>query len=112
MATPVPVVSMMYFFVFTPPKTFFMCSPAFSAMSTNCAIGFAAGFGGSRGAQTRARERKKGKARCSRKPAAAGRRSERRPNIVVLYGSIFDIRFQHRLGQGGFDRPMCLPVRW
>src|SRR5271157_6416448 len=37
MATPVPVVSMMYFLLSTPPKTFFMVSPAFSAMSTKLA---------------------------------------------------------------------------
>src|ERR1700693_4291744 len=33
MATPVPVVSMMYFLVSTPPNTFTAVSPAFSAMS-------------------------------------------------------------------------------
>src|SRR6266481_1534806 len=38
MATPVPVVSMMYFFVSTPPKTFTAVSPAFSAISMKFAI--------------------------------------------------------------------------
>src|SRR6266481_5098662 len=33
MATPVPVVSMMYFLVSTPPNSFTAVSPAFSAMS-------------------------------------------------------------------------------
>src|SRR5215467_10795270 len=37
MVTPVPVVSMMYFLVSTPPKTFFIVRPAFSAMSTKLA---------------------------------------------------------------------------
>src|SRR5262249_53776876 len=38
MATPVPVVSMMYFFVSTPPKTVTALSPTLSAMSTKFAI--------------------------------------------------------------------------
>src|SRR5256885_241309 len=100
MATPVPVVSMMYFFVFTPPKTFFMCSPAFSAMSTKFAIGFVAGFGGSFAPPTRATERKNGTARCSRKHVAPGMFSEKRPKIVVLCGFVSDSRFGHCPGQG------------
>jgi len=39
MATPVPVVSMMYFLVSRPPKTLVAVSPAFSAMSVKCASG-------------------------------------------------------------------------
>src|SRR3974390_3515314 len=39
MATPVPVVSMMYFLLSTPPKISDMVSPAFSATSTKLAIG-------------------------------------------------------------------------
>ena len=38
MATPVPVVSMMYFLVSIPPKTFTAVSPAFSAMSLKFAM--------------------------------------------------------------------------
>src|SRR5207245_754321 len=38
MATPVPVVSMMYFFVSLPPKTFSIVSPDFPAMSVKLAI--------------------------------------------------------------------------
>src|SRR5690242_8103559 len=38
MATPVPVVSMMYCLVSTPPNTLCMFKPAFSAMSVNQAI--------------------------------------------------------------------------
>jgi len=41
-ATPVPVVSMMYFFVETPPKVFVMVSPAFFAISTKWASGLGA----------------------------------------------------------------------
>src|SRR5436305_2860228 len=40
MATPVPVVSMMYFLVVTPPKTLVMVRPAFAAMSVKKAMGF------------------------------------------------------------------------
>src|SRR6266436_3665237 len=40
MATPVPVVSMMYFLVSTPPKTFIMVRPASFAMSVKYARGF------------------------------------------------------------------------
>src|SRR5690349_3985899 len=39
MATPVPVVSMMYFFVSAPPKTFVAVSPALSATSMKFARG-------------------------------------------------------------------------
>ena len=39
MATPVPVVSMMYFLLSTPPKISDIVSPAFSAISTKLAIG-------------------------------------------------------------------------
>src|SRR5215469_4773231 len=39
MATPVPVVSMMYFLVSTPPNTVTAVNPAFSAISTKFAIG-------------------------------------------------------------------------
>src|SRR5713101_1376369 len=39
MATPVPVVSMMYFLVFSPPKTFIMVSPASFALSVKYAMG-------------------------------------------------------------------------
>src|SRR5579862_6173051 len=39
MATPVPVVSRMYFFVFTPPKITGSARPAFLAMSVKCARG-------------------------------------------------------------------------
>src|SRR6266852_5590387 len=39
MATPVPVVSMMYFLVFSPPKTFIMVSPASLALSVKYAMG-------------------------------------------------------------------------
>src|SRR5215831_14236864 len=47
MATPVPVVSMMYFFESTPPKTFLIVRPALAASSVNKAMGFAgAGLGG------------------------------------------------------------------
>src|SRR6266851_1255443 len=38
MATPVPVVSIMYFLVSLPPKMFSIVSPAFSAMSVKSAI--------------------------------------------------------------------------
>jgi len=38
MATPVPVVSMMYFLVSTPPNMFTAVSPAFSAMSMKFAM--------------------------------------------------------------------------
>jgi hypothetical protein len=41
MATPVPVVSMMYFFVVSPPKITGALSPAFCAKSVKCAIGLA-----------------------------------------------------------------------
>src|SRR5271165_38771 len=41
MATPVPVVSMMYFLLSTPPKISAIVSPALSAMSTKLAIGCA-----------------------------------------------------------------------
>src|SRR5579859_2512751 len=41
MATPVPVVSMMYFLVLTPPKTTGEARPAFSAISVKCARGLA-----------------------------------------------------------------------
>jgi hypothetical protein len=47
MATPVPVVSMMYFLLSTPPKISDIVSPAFSAISTKLAIrcfGEGAGF--------------------------------------------------------------------
>src|SRR6266487_4473062 len=39
MATPVPVVSTMYFLVSIPPKTFIIVSPAFSAISVKSAMG-------------------------------------------------------------------------
>src|SRR5260370_1839116 len=39
MATPVPVVSMMYFLVFSPPKTFIMVRPASLALSVKYAMG-------------------------------------------------------------------------
>src|SRR5580704_14176422 len=39
MAMPVPVVSMMYFLVSTPPKTFVIVSPAFSPISVKLAMG-------------------------------------------------------------------------
>src|SRR5258708_3254593 len=39
MATPVPVVSMMYFFVFSPPKTFIIVRPASFALSAKYARG-------------------------------------------------------------------------
>src|SRR5215469_500333 len=39
MATPVPVVSMMYFLVSLPPKTFIMVRPDFSATSMKLARG-------------------------------------------------------------------------
>src|SRR5229473_447675 len=41
MATPVPVVSMMYFFVFSPPKMTGAANPDFCATSVKCAIGLA-----------------------------------------------------------------------
>src|SRR6266850_3293123 len=41
MATPVPVVSMMYFFVFSPPKMTGAVSPACCAISVKCATGLA-----------------------------------------------------------------------
>jgi hypothetical protein len=40
-STPVPVVSMMYFFVSTPPNAFFATRPAFAASSLKKTIGFA-----------------------------------------------------------------------
>ena len=40
---PVPVVSMMYYFVFLPPNTVVMVSPAFSAMSVKLAMGAVCG---------------------------------------------------------------------
>src|SRR5208337_4581710 len=43
MATPVPVVSMMYFLLSRPPKISDIVSPAFSAMSTKLAMGCVAG---------------------------------------------------------------------
>src|SRR5437763_16980606 len=39
MATPVPVVSMLYFLVSSPPKTVVAVRPAFWAMSVKCATG-------------------------------------------------------------------------
>src|SRR6266704_2810846 len=44
MATPVPVVSIMYFFVFSPPKTTGVVRPAFCATSVKCTIGLAFAF--------------------------------------------------------------------
>src|SRR6516225_8511623 len=48
MATPVPVVSMMYLFVSIPPKTFFIVRPALAASS----VKYATGFGGAVGARS------------------------------------------------------------
>src|SRR5258707_10085609 len=81
MATPVPVVSMMYFLVVTPPKTLRMVSPAFAAMSVNQAMGFplagagaGAGGWGCRGAEDGERGRK-GKSGGSRPGGRGPRRS-------------------------------------
>jgi hypothetical protein len=41
----VPVVSMMYFFVFSPPKITGEVRPAFCATSVKCATGFVSGVG-------------------------------------------------------------------
>src|SRR5581483_3823318 len=43
MATPFPVVSIMYFLVSSPPKTFCAVSPAFSATSVKFAMGTGVG---------------------------------------------------------------------
>src|SRR5579864_6252345 len=43
MATPVPVVSIMYFFDLFPPKTLVNVSPAFSAISTKLTAGCGVG---------------------------------------------------------------------
>src|SRR5579863_6163703 len=66
MATPVPVVSMMYFLVSTPPKMFCAVRPAFAAMSTKVAMGAGGGAGFDGCAQSEAASSRDAQARARR----------------------------------------------
>src|SRR5271168_555467 len=98
MATPVPVVSMMYFLVFTPPKTTGAVRPAFLATSEKWASGLGLFFG----SWLAPKRMEKGRSRINEIQGALKRKSERgvRPEIMNSWHT----KVQVRQGQDGASK--------
>src|SRR5271169_3863144 len=98
MATPVPVVSIMYFLVSTPPKTTGSVSPAFFAISVKWARGLGVFFG----SWLAAKRMEKGRSRINEIQEAMKRKSERgvRPEIMNSWHT----KVQVRQGQDGASK--------